>query len=56
MIKARRPAWLFDDSEIEDPFGYGERAVDFLRRLKHPKSASGSFDLRVSVIRGQGFH
>ncbi|NSX90367.1 terminase large subunit [Agrobacterium tumefaciens] len=45
MIKARRPAWLFDDSEIEDPFGYGERAVDFLRRLKHPKSASGSFDL-----------
>jgi phage terminase large subunit-like protein len=45
MIKARRPAWLFDDSEIEDPFAYGERAVDFLRRLKHPKSASGSFDL-----------
>jgi phage terminase large subunit-like protein len=45
MIKARRPAWLFDDSEIEDPFGYGARAVDFLRRLKHPKSASGSFDL-----------
>lgn len=45
MIKARRPAWLFDNSEIEDPFGYGERAVDFLRRLKHPKSASGSFDL-----------
>ncbi len=45
MIKARRPAWLFDDSDIDDPFGYGERAVDFLRRLKHPKSASGSFDL-----------
>ncbi len=45
MIKARRPAWLFDDSEIDDPFGYGERAVDFLRRLKHPKSESGNFDL-----------
>ena len=45
MIKARRPAWLFDDSEIEDPFGYGERAVDFLRRLRHPKSENGDFDL-----------
>jgi phage terminase large subunit-like protein len=24
--------------EIADPFGYGQRAVDYLRRLKHPKS------------------
>lgn len=32
------PAWIFDDSEIPDPFGYGQRAVDFLRILKHPKS------------------
>jgi phage terminase large subunit-like protein len=32
------PEWLFDGSEIPDPFGYGERAVTFLRRLKHPKS------------------
>lgn len=24
--------------EIEDTFGYGQRAVDFLRSLKHPKS------------------
>jgi phage terminase large subunit-like protein len=24
--------------EIPDPFGYGQRAVDFLRSLKHPKS------------------
>lgn len=45
MIKARRPAWLFDDSEIEDPFGHGERAVDFLRRLHHPKSDDGMFSL-----------
>jgi phage terminase large subunit-like protein len=29
---------LFDDTEIPDPMGYGERAVKFLRRLKHPKS------------------
>ncbi|MBS0535375.1 MAG: terminase large subunit [Proteobacteria bacterium] len=30
--------WIFDNSEIPDPFGYGERAVEFLRRLKHPKN------------------
>ncbi len=33
-----RPTWIFDDSEIPDPFGHGQRAVDFLRSLKHPKS------------------
>lgn len=32
------PRWLYDGSEIPDPFGYGERAVEFLRRLRHPKS------------------
>jgi phage terminase large subunit-like protein len=32
------PHWIFDNSPIPDPFGYGERAVEFLRRLKHPKS------------------
>jgi phage terminase large subunit-like protein len=31
-------SWIFDDSPIEDTFGYGERAVQFLRLLKHPKS------------------
>ncbi|WP_428428238.1 terminase large subunit [Pararhizobium sp.] len=31
-------AWIYDDSPIADPFGYGQRAVDFLRLLKHPKS------------------
>jgi len=31
-------SWIFDDSDIPDPFGYGERAVQFLRLLKHPKS------------------
>lgn len=44
-MKARRPEWLFDQSDIPDPFGYGERAVDFLKRLNHPKSESGKFDL-----------
>ncbi|KQS64512.1 terminase [Rhizobium sp. Leaf371] len=32
------PAWVFDDSPIADPFGYGERAVKFLRALNHPKN------------------
>ncbi len=32
------PTWIYDGSEIPDPFGYGQRAVDFLRLLKHPKS------------------
>jgi hypothetical protein len=37
-IRSTYPDWLYDGSEIPDPFGYGERAVEFLRRLKHPKS------------------
>ncbi|ABE61229.1 phage Terminase [Nitrobacter hamburgensis X14] len=36
--KSTFPEWIYDGSEILDPFGYGERAVTFLRRLKHPKS------------------
>jgi phage terminase large subunit-like protein len=32
------PGWLYDGSPIADPLGYGERAVRFLRALKHPKS------------------
>jgi phage terminase large subunit-like protein len=32
------PHWIDDGSEIPDPFGYGERAVKFIRALKHPKS------------------
>lgn len=32
------PQWIDDGSEIEDPLGYGERAVSWLRRLKHPKN------------------
>jgi phage terminase large subunit-like protein len=39
--------WIFDQSDIADPFGYGERAVKFLRLLKHPKSRlkGRAFDL-----------
>lgn len=32
------PYWLFDDSPIPDPHGKGQRAVDFIRALRHPKS------------------
>lgn len=32
------PAWIFDNSPIPDPHGKGERAVAFLKALKHPKS------------------
>ncbi|QGM46663.1 terminase large subunit [Methylocystis heyeri] len=38
MSKDTYPHWVFDDSPIPDPFGYGERAVEFIRSLKHPKS------------------
>ncbi|MGP9804485.1 terminase large subunit [Paracoccus sp. NSM] len=32
------PHWIYDGSEIPDPQGFGERAVQWLRKLKHPKS------------------
>lgn len=34
------PTWIFDGSEIADPLGHGERAVQFLRRLRHPASTA----------------
>ncbi|MEQ1405639.1 terminase TerL endonuclease subunit [Neorhizobium sp. Rsf11] len=40
MVKTRStfPDWIYDGSDIPDPLGFGERAVKFLRMLKHPKS------------------
>ena len=38
MLTQLRPAWIFDGSDIPDPLGHGQRAVDFLRALRHPKS------------------
>ena len=32
------PIWIYDGSVIDDPLGYGERAVRFLKALKHPKN------------------
>lgn len=56
MMKSTYPEWIFDGSPIEDPFGFGERAVRFLRLLKHPNSsAPGSafqlYDWQERIIR-----
>ena len=32
------PSWISDGSEIADPFGHGERAIEWLRKLRHPKN------------------
>lgn len=42
------PAWIFDGSPIDDPFGYGERAVKFLRALKHPSSTAPKNALQLA--------
>lgn len=34
------PTWVYDDSPIDDPFGFGERAVRALTSLKHPNSTA----------------
>ncbi|WP_444665746.1 terminase large subunit [Cereibacter changlensis] len=34
------PAWIYDGSDIPDPLGHGERAVRFLRALRHPASTA----------------
>lgn len=38
MAASTYPAWIFDDSPIPDPMGRGDRAVRWLRALRHPKS------------------
>lgn len=45
MTTMRRPAWLFDNSPLPDPHGFGQRAVDFLKWMNHPKSPTGKFHL-----------
>ncbi|WP_375763083.1 terminase large subunit [Bradyrhizobium sp. Pha-3] len=32
------PSWIDSGEEIPDPFGYGAKAVDWLRKLKHPSN------------------
>lgn len=38
--KSSFPDWVFDNSPIPDPLGHGERAVQFLRALRHVKSTA----------------
>lgn len=38
MARSTYPEWVFDSSPIADPLGYGDRAVRWLRALRHPKS------------------
>ncbi len=38
MARSTYPEWIFDGSEIPDPMGKGDRAVRWLRALRHPKS------------------
>ncbi len=40
MKASTYPAWIYDGSVIPDPFGHGDKAVRFLRRLKHPASTA----------------
>ncbi len=47
MSKSAFPHWIYDSSPIEDTNGDGERAVQFLRALRHPASTApkGRFQL-----------
>lgn len=42
------PEWLFDGSPIEDTFGDGERAVQWLRRNKHPKNPAPGHSFQLA--------
>jgi phage terminase large subunit-like protein len=39
-MKDTFPSWVFDNSPIDDPLGHGDRAVRFLRALRHPASTA----------------
>ncbi|TIP83866.1 MAG: terminase large subunit, partial [Mesorhizobium sp.] len=47
MSASTYPEWIFDGSPIDDLLGYGDRAVRFLRSLRHPNSTApgGAFQL-----------
>lgn len=40
MTASTFPAWIYDGSPIPDPLGYGDRAVRFLKLLRHPNSTA----------------
>ncbi len=37
-MKSVFPSWIFDKSPLPDPLGFGGRAVEFIKDLRHPKS------------------
>jgi phage terminase large subunit-like protein len=47
-MRSTYPAWVFDNSPIPDPLGHGERAVQFLRRLRHPASTEPGKRLQLA--------
>ncbi|TYB85529.1 terminase large subunit [Oceaniovalibus sp. ACAM 378] len=56
MTKSAFPDWIYDGSEIPDPLGHGARAVEFLRRLRHPNSTAPNrafqlFDWQERIVR-----
>ncbi len=56
MTGSTFPAWIYDGSPIPDPLGHGERAVTFLRRLRHPNSTASRrafqlFDWQERIVR-----
>lgn len=50
MTGSTFPAWISDASAIPDPLGHGERAVTFLRRLRHPNAANTNHAPGPNVI------
>lgn len=57
MTKSTFPHWIYDGSEIPDPFGYGQDAVDFINALKHPAVGTPDngfqlFDFQERMTRG----
>lgn len=49
IVASTYPEWLFDSSPIPDPLGHGERAVEFLRRLKHPASTAPGYAFQLHL-------
>lgn len=47
MARSTYPEWIFDGSPIPDPQGRGERAVRWLRALRHPKSLLPGFPFQL---------
>lgn len=50
------PGWIYDGSAIPDPLGHGERAVKFLRLLRHPASTAPKrafqlYDFQERIVR-----